>query len=50
MKASDFTGVRLIGLLSYGSWVEFAPFMNMEDAAEWVEAGTAERRALVETR
>jgi hypothetical protein len=50
MKASDFASVRLIGLLTYGSWVEFAPFMNMEDAVDWVKCGTAERRALVEAR
>jgi hypothetical protein len=50
MKANDFANVRLIGLLTYGSEVEFAPFLNMEEAADWVEVGAADRCAFVESR
>jgi hypothetical protein len=45
--SSGFAAVRLIALLTFGSWVEFASFMTMDEAAKWVEAGTAERRALI---
>ena len=46
-RPGGFAAVRVISMLAFGSWVEFGSFMSMEVAAEWVEAATAERSALV---
>ena len=40
-NASAFTAVRLCGLLTYGSCVEFAPFIAREQAQEWLGGATS---------
>lgn len=44
------TAVHLLNILTFGCWVEFAAYLTLEEAIQWVDAGTAEWLALDDLR
>jgi hypothetical protein len=48
--AGGFAATRVCGLLTYGSGVEFEPFLTPSDAAGWVGEGSPERRQILSSR
>ena len=45
--ACGFAAVRLVSVLTYGSWVEFAPFLTPAEAEGWLGVGSPAVRNVV---
>jgi len=53
MATSDKAGVtvvHLLNVLAFGTWIEFGACRTLEEAVQWVDAGTAEWLALDDLR